>query len=69
MAAGKPNSVHLIAICEFGPPYWVISPLIFLLKIQSNPGSADSIQTIIFSMSNCSKFLAVTIIISLLTDI
>ena len=28
MAAGISNSAHLIAICEFTPPYFVTNPII-----------------------------------------
>lgn len=46
-AAGIPISAQRIAIWEFDPPNFVINPAIPLEKIQSNPGSALSMQTIL----------------------
>ena len=46
MAAGILSSLHLIDICEFAPPNFVINPLIGKLKSQSKPGSAFSIKII-----------------------
>ena len=54
--AGISNSAHRIAIWEFTPPYFVINPKILLPNIQSNPGSAFSIITILFFILR-SKFL------------
>ena len=34
-------------MCELTPPYWVTSPLMPLVKIQSYPGSAFSMQAIL----------------------
>ena len=56
IAAGIDNSAHLIAICEFVPPYLVISAENFVLNNQSYPGSALSIKTILpsrFWLSGC----------------
>ena len=50
IAAGSKNSAERIAICEFAPPYLVIKPAIFFEKIQSNPGSAFSIRTILLAI-------------------
>ena len=47
IAAGNPNSAHLIDICEFAPPNFVIKPPISWLKIKSKPGSALAMQTIL----------------------
>ena len=47
IAAGIESSEHLIDICELTPPYLVIRPTIFCDKIQSYPGSAFSIITIL----------------------
>ena len=47
IAAGISNSEHLMVICEAAPPYFVIKPLIPWRKIQSYPGSAPSIRTIL----------------------
>ena len=35
MAAGTCNSEHLIAICEFTPPYLVINPIKLVVNSQS----------------------------------
>ena len=51
IAAGRPNSAHLIAIWEAIPPYFVINPAGFFEKIQSNPGSAFSININLESIS------------------
>ena len=48
MAAGIPSSAHRIDICELIPPYFVTNAKILELNIQSNPGSAFSINIILF---------------------
>ena len=50
IAAGIFNSRHLIAICELEPPYFVTKPFIFFVKMKSKPGSALSINIILFSI-------------------
>ena len=53
--AGIANSEHLIAICDAAPPNFVIKPLIFFEKIQSNPGSAFSNNTILLKILSYSS--------------
>ena len=51
MAAGIPNSEQRIDICELIPTYFVTSANILALNIQSNPGSAFSINIILLVSS------------------
>ena len=48
IAAGNPISAHLIDMCDATPPYFVIRPAGFFVNIQSKPGSAFSINKILF---------------------
>ena len=48
IAAGNPISAHLIDMWDATPPYFVIKPAGFFVNIQSKPGSALSINKILF---------------------